>query len=1061
MRKTHALYSCTSALTLMFAALPVHAQVQSDDSVTVDNQSTVNEAADSEDNGQIIVVTGSRIQSGTVETIVPVVTFAADSIYETGKVALGDILNELPSLRTTFGQANSTRFIGTAGVNFLDLRGLGTQSTLVLQNGRRHVSASPGLFRVDVNTIPTDLVERVDIVTGGTSAVYGSDAVAGVVNFVLKDNFEGVQARGRTGISSRGDRATYSAALTVGMNFADDRGNIAISNEYNRSNELNYLDRPNQSGAFSGRTQLQFNEDPAGETNGSDGIPDRILRRNVRSLGSSFGGTFIASGRSGSTAANVNGGCANAVGCIGTPGTPTGNNGVPRIYRFQPDGSLVEADYGEEIRIQTGRSTGNQIGGDGNTARQYGQFAPFVERFGTNAIGHFEISEAFVPYFEAKYIRYNIFQQASPTFASGGTQFGSAAAQTSYTTNSTGIPIRLDNPYLTAQAASLIRATTTSTQTAFRLQRTNIDMGSREETGSRETYRGVFGIKGDFNDDWHYDVSANYGNFRQDLLSNNNRIQQRFRLSVDAARNSAGQIVCRSQLPGVVTPIPTLAADAAALAADIAACVPVNILGEGNITQAALDYFNADTLSVQKHEQFVVSGYLTGDSSQWLELPGGPVGFAIGGEYRQENGFRSFGELVSSGRTFLTAIADFQPPEKFEVKEAFAELNAPLLRDRPFFHELSVQGAVRVADYKGAVGTVLAWNAGGTWAPVEDIRFRGNYAVSVRAPTQFDLFAQPGQNFGSIGDPCDVVNRSNGTSTRDANCTAAGIAAGFVNAPARASSTAFSIGGNPLLTEERSKSITAGVVLTPRFVPGLTITADYYDIEISDVIGAPSAQQIVNACYDAASIDNPFCPFVFRDPATNFFVNTPPTYGIQQIPINYSAGKARGVDFEVAYQRQLEGIGRLNARAVGTYVLQRDDFPFVSEPDRPDQNLLELGDPRLQVNGSFNLKTDGGVTFGYQVRYISKQAVTAIEDLRTVGERPPQNADFADFEFYKAAWYHDFRIGMDVNEQFNLYAGIDNAFDRLPEADLLGNGGGDGIYDNIGRYFYIGAKAKF
>ena len=1007
------LISLTVAGGLLSAATPGYAESEQSRAITAETEAENDAAVDAD----TIVVTGSRIQSINQETSVPVVTFDAESIYETGKVALGDILNELPSLRTTFSQANSTRFIGTAGVNFLDLRGLGTQSTLVLQNGRRHVSASPGIFRVDVNTIPTDLVERIDIVTGGTSAVYGSDAVAGVVNFVLKDNFEGIQARFRTGISSRKDRGTISAALTAGQNFGDDRGNIAFSAEYNRSDELNYLDRPEISGAYSGRTQLQFNEDPSNETDGSDGIPDRVLRTNVISLGSSFGGTFVAS----SGAANVNGACANATGCIGAVGPATGTNGVPRVFRFLPNGTLVEANYGEDLRVQTGRATGNQIGGDGNTARQYGQFAPFVERFGINALGHYDISDAFVPYFEAKYVKYNIFQQSSPTFASGGTQTGSVAAQTGFTTNSTGIPIRLDNPYLNPQAAALIRSTLPAGQTAFRLQRTNIDFGSREETGDRETYRGVLGVKGQFNDDWRYDISANYGKFKQDLLSNNNRIQQRFRLSVDAALNAAGQIVCRSQLPGVVTPIPTNAGDAAALAADIAACVPVNLFGQGAPSQTALDYFNADTRSIQKHEQFVVSGFLTGDTSDWFELPGGPVGFAVGGEWRQEDGFRDFGDLVVQGRTFLTAISRFTPPEKFEVKEAFGELNIPILADIPFFNELSIQGAVRVADYKGAVGTVLAWNAGGSWAPVRDIRFRGNYAVSVRAPTQFDLYAQPGQNFGTLGDPCDVINISNGTSSRAANCLAAGIPVGFVNAPARASSTAFSVGGNPFLTEETSKSLTLGVVLQPRFVPGLTVSVDYYDIEIKDVIGSPSAQQILNNCYDGTSLNNPFCAVIRRDSATNFFSTTAPDFGLIQGGINFAAAKARGVDFEVAYQRQLEGIGRFNARAVGTYVIQRDDFPFVNEPTRPDQILLELGDPRLQVNGSLNLKTDGGVTFGYQVRYISKQAVTAIEDLRTVDGRPAQNADFADFEFYKAAWYHDFRIGADIGEKLNLY----------------------------------------
>jgi outer membrane receptor protein involved in Fe transport len=997
-----------------------------------------------------LVVTGTRIRRPNEVSAVPVTSIGGEEILQTGNVALGDLLNELPALRTTFSQANSTRFIGTAGVNFLDLRGLGTQSTLVLQNGRRHVSASPGIFRVDVNTIPMDLVERVDIITGGASAVYGSDAVAGVVNFVLKRNFEGIQARGQAGISARGDRPTYAAALTAGRNFAEGRGNIAASVEYNRSEALYTTDRPGQSGAFAGRTQFQIVEDIANEPGGSDGTPDRRLLTNVRSLGLSEGGTFVASRGT----ASVIGACATPQACI---------NGFPRVFRFQPDGTLVEADYGLDLRPQTAGATGNQVGGDGSTLRRYGQLAPFVERYSANLIGHFDIAEALTPFFEAKYVRYNIFQQSSPTFQSGGTQTGTLAQQTGFPSNSAGVPISFDNAFLNPQAAATIRSLLPEGQTAFRLQRNNLDFGNREESGHRETYRAVVGLRGTFNTDWTYEVAANYGRFEQDMLSRNNRIQQRFRLAADAVRDPAsGRIVCRSQLAGVTTPTPTNPADAAALAGDIAACVPINLFGEGAPSPEALAYVNADTTSIQRHEQKVVSAHVAGDLSQLFELPGGPVGFAIGGEWRQEDGFRDFGDLVVQNRTFLTAISRFRPPEKFEVKEAFAEVNVPLLAAMPVAHELSLQGAARVADYRGNVGTVLAWNAGATWAPIRDVRLRGNYAVAVRAPTQFDLYAELGQNFGQLSDPCDVNFINNGSPTRVANCRAAGIGEGFVNAPARASSTAFATGGNPFLQEETSRSITIGAVVQPRFVPGLSLTADYYDIRITNVIGAPSAQQILNNCYDSATLQNPFCAVIRRDPATNFFSVAAPEFGLIQGGVNFAKATARGVDFEAAYRRNL-GFGMLNLRANGTYVLERNDYPFITEPDRPDQLLLEVGDPRFQLNLAANLRT-GPVTFGYQMRYVSKQAVTAIEDIRSVGGNPPQNADWADVEFLPAVHYHDFRLGFQAGRNMDFYVGVDNAFDRLPPAGILGNGstyGAESIFDNIGRFFYAGAVVRF
>src|SRR5690242_1338949 len=183
-------------------------------------------------NENAIVVTGSRIRRPNLESPVPITSLSSEELTMTGDVNVGDRLNDLPAIRSTFSQSNSTRFIGTAGVNTLDLRGLGTERTLVLVNGKRHVTYTPGDFIVDVNTIPTDLIERVDVVTGGESAVYGSDAVAGVVNFVLKNNFHGLKIRGQSGISTHGDRPTNWISLTAGRNFADGRGNVAINLEY-------------------------------------------------------------------------------------------------------------------------------------------------------------------------------------------------------------------------------------------------------------------------------------------------------------------------------------------------------------------------------------------------------------------------------------------------------------------------------------------------------------------------------------------------------------------------------------------------------------------------------------------------------------------------------------------------------------------------------------------------------------------------------------------------------------------------------------------------------------
>ncbi|WP_198527000.1 TonB-dependent receptor plug domain-containing protein [Sphingomonas sp. Ant20] len=241
-----------------------------------------------------ILVTGSRIASPNGESAVPVSTISAVELTTTAKTSIGDVLNDLPQLQSTYSQANSTRFLGTAGLNLLDLRGLGTQRTLVLVNGRRHVGSDilNNAVSVDTNTIPTDLIQSVDLVTGGNSGVYGSDALAGVVNFILKDNYEGLQVRGQGAISERGDAGSYFGSVLAGKNFADGRGNIAVNLEYSRQNALyasqrDYLRQANgfiatdsdSAGVATGQTNLNY-----------DGIPDSVFFRDIRSATISAGG---------------------------------------------------------------------------------------------------------------------------------------------------------------------------------------------------------------------------------------------------------------------------------------------------------------------------------------------------------------------------------------------------------------------------------------------------------------------------------------------------------------------------------------------------------------------------------------------------------------------------------------------------------------------------------------------------------------------------------------------------------------------------------------------------
>lgn len=1006
--------------------------------------------ADTTDNA--IVVTGSRIRRPNLDSPVPITSLAGSEFFETGRTSIGDVLNDLPALRSTFSQSNSTRFLGTSGLNLLDLRGLGTQRTLVLVNGRRHVAGDilNTATSVDTNTIPTDLIERTDIVTGGNSAIYGSDALAGVVNFVLKDHFDGFEARGQAGTSTYGDAGSYYASILAGKNFADGRGNIAVNLEYAHQSDFYASYRP-----YTARRDafLTTDADDTGTVvNGGNGISDTTFYTDIRSGTYSNGGTFLL--------------CCRAGGGYGIAYQP---------YIFQANGTLAP---------QTGTIlpnlsfTPSYQGGNGDNFRDGTQFAlqPILDRYSANLIGHFEISPALVPFVEASYTRTDSFGSASGPFF----------------TSATGSPRERffsDNPFLTAQARGiLLQQDSYDTncnyvsggdgtpdaqrgQCGISIYKNAVDLTNRSERARRETYRAVVGVRGDFNTDWHYEVSANYGEFDENTQINGNVNIQRYLLAIDAVDQGRyttgvanGNIVCRSRIdPAARTAYEGANATFAAsqLAADVAACVPVNLFGTATVSDAARNYILTNSTARGKITQFVVSGFVSGDTSQFLNLPGGPIGFSIGGEYRRETNYYVQDNVTSAALTFYNAIPEFRPPA-FDVKEFYGEVRLPILAGVPFFHELTASGAFRVANYAGRAGTVVSYNGGLEWAPISSLRFRGNYARAVRAPNLADLYTPLGQNYAGVYDPCDLSNINQGSATRAANCRADGVPVGF-NYQYRAT-IGFQSGGNPNLSAETSDSFTIGAVFQPKFLPGFSISADYYSITVNDVITAPSAQQVLNACYDATNLNNQFCALFSRNagPGNGPFGEIPGRIlenNLQLVPLNYAKLQVRGIDFDVGYDHQVGRIGRLSVHGVYTWALQNDEFLDPTNPGRANQLLGELGDPQHSFNISTSLRT-GPFTIGYKLRYLGQMVPGLWEDTHSVQGRAPQNADAYPFEYYSPVTYHDLRIDMEIAKKYNFYIGVDNVSNRLPPFGLTGAGGGSAIYNNIGRFLYAGFKVS-
>ena len=355
MKKSRLLVAGSAISLALFGAVPSFAQDAQPDAANAQEEEAEAEETLEEGSGQPILVTGSRIARPTLQSAVPLTSVTIEDLTGTGELSLGDALNDLPSLRSTFSSGNSSRFIGTAGLSLLDLRGLGTDRTLVLVNGRRHVTSTPGDNGFDVNTVPTDLVERIDIVTGGNSAIYGSDAVAGVVNFIMKRDYDGVAVRAQGGLSSRGDRGTYFVSALAGQNFADGRGNVAISAEYTRQQPLYFNQRDALTGAASGRCQFQ-QTDLQGSAGGevgfsaTDGIPDN---------------TFLCGIRNGT---------------ISDAGTVGGLSGG-RFLRFDDFGNLFVDTPTQNF---AGVGSGNTQGGFGSTLRNTGGLLAEVDRYAVN-----------------------------------------------------------------------------------------------------------------------------------------------------------------------------------------------------------------------------------------------------------------------------------------------------------------------------------------------------------------------------------------------------------------------------------------------------------------------------------------------------------------------------------------------------------------------------------------------------------------------------------------------------------------------------------------------------
>lgn len=941
-----------------------------------------------------IIVTGSRIKRPDFSSPSPIVSLDASKLQQSGTTNLADFLTQYPALlgsSTSHFNSGDNAGIGATGLNLLNLRNLGTQRTLVLIDGRRQVAGLDGSQSVDINTIPTELVESVDILTGGASAIYGADGVSGVVNFRMKQSFEGITGNAQAGISQHGDAGQRLLGVTAGKNFADGRGNIAFSFEHSEEDRLQARDRNRLSGTNSEIFVLNPN-DPDDDPK----LPDRIPLRNVR---------YDASGPGGAVITDFN--------SFYPSFTGTGQVWDPGSYLGE---GLTE-------------------GGSATLVSRYGNdLLPRIRRNIANALGHFDVSDKLTLFFEGKYADIRSFSLGQPSF-------------------DYYIFVPEDNPYIPDNIRSQIQTDPETGKRGVLVNRDNFDLGQRGENIRRQTFRGVLGARGDISPSLHYELSYVYGKTKIRSQYIGDQYNDRFFAAVDAVKDPVtGNITCRANIDPNWEPFQPYASRTVQPRTTFSPgdCVPINLFGEHPENTAGLNFIKAPTVDRSSVEQQVISGSIGGDFRDLFSLPGGPIGFALGGEYRREKSSFDPDELLQQGLTNTNVLAPTNG--KFNVKEFFGELNAPIAKDMPFIHDLEFGAAIRFSDYS-TIGKTTTWKVDGMYAPIKDITFRGTYSVAIRAPNIGELFGGNSQTYEFFDDPCNQANLNNGTSSRATNCATLLKSLGADPATYnddRSTNVAGTSSGNPTLKEEKAKTWTAGIVLNPSFIRGLTVSADWYSIKLTSAINTVAPQQLAELCVDQPNLDNIFCQSIHRQSGG---VDAGIIDDFHVAPQNVAAFKTAGLDLNINYLLRTDKLGVFNFRVVGSYL---DKLSFVGTPGADPTNergvistSAGVYAPKYQAKVDVTWKS-GPVTFNYGLSWFDKS-------LRYSHLTMNGDPDYVapQYVYYKERWLHDFYVSVDVNDKFEIYGGVNNAFNQKPDI------GSDSYpVESVGRFLYVGAKVK-
>jgi iron complex outermembrane receptor protein len=989
-------------------------------------------AAAAEDTSlQEVVVTGSRIARPDLDNMQPTTTIDSKTFDTRGYLDVGQALNALPGFGVPPSSAEQTQTTAGIGQSFVDLYGLGSQRTLVLVDGRRFVSSNTASLngsgannplggpgdQVDLNVIPTKLVDRIETISVGGAPIYGADAIAGTVNIILKHDYEGLDIDGQVGATGQGDAWNYRTRVLAGTNFLDGRGNVTAVAEFTKTDGLVGAARPVYAG------DLGFNA-PA-----TPGPFSQVLTAPLTVPGVSFGGIpYVDDGVFFSPSAQ-NG---KAVGVT---------NAAGQTLAFGPGGTLQPYSF---------PASGNPVfttGGDGLRLSQVSNLLSPTERVNVDTLGNLKIGESWGAFAEGWFSE------------SHGTNLIAQPAYTSSLFGAAGTPngdfiISVNNPYLTAadrtsiqNALNAYAAQVTGSGGSFNypgwnpnqfyLARANIDLEDNAAVATQTLARGVLGLKGDFaifDHKYNWEVAANYGE-SSNTATQPSLVYQNVVNALNSTTNSAGQIVCA----GTPVNAPTTTTSSA--------CAPLNVFGVGSPSLAAQQYITHLAQQTSYNTQRDVTGNINGDV--W-KLPGGEWKASLGFENRRESADYTPDSFYTQGlgQNTLTGVEG-----AYHTNEGSFETRIPLFGGDfvfPGMQSLELNGAARYVD-NSVAGDAWTYTEGVEWLPIQDVKFRANKTKSIRAPSITELFLPAATSFQFANDPCDhnFIGQGTAPATRAANCAAAGIPQGFVSNVVNATAQGIN-SGNQGLSSETAHSLSYGVVLRPHWVPRLNMSVDYISIRLTNAIENLALGDILDACYDSSSYPNtPACHQFTRGPTgqitsfTSGYINA----GL----LDFAAIQAAlDYNFDLPWN-----LGNLETRA--QYL---DTQKLVSQVGSASPESLAG-----ELVGVGNSKTKGTIDATYTNRGISLdwQAIF-------IGRANFNNQNLANtFNYFGVGnwWVMNATLEYHVSPTFSVQFILNNVFNKMPPFPALAGAQGnftpavsqyfEGV---IGRAMILGANWK-